>query len=536
MSSRKIHHLDSSPPLSFLIIKDNNKNTENTNKPIVQNAGRFKKVQITILNEENENNSSDNNNNIEICNNNDINNIKEGLNKSEEDNENDKLCKICNKQFSLYTCPRCNINYCSLVCFKSHNSRCSTEFFEGQLKDNLKNIERVSPKESLTFLKRMKEIYDVEDSKFEELLSKYNLPKDVTLNQLDEYEDYEDEEDEEDDGIDLENLNLDEMTEEELLALLTKDELEEFNKSIKDGTISNLIDEWVPWWNINVKEIENNNGSCKIKEIEDDKDESIREEDNEKESNEIKLLLSRIPIIYKDIQPLSKLISNKPSKSLYFHLIDILYCYCFLTRTFNGEWGLEDNGINNNNNSNNNIDENNDTLLEGCKLILDLSTVLKSAPSNKEHLALYQAHLSSLNSVEGVIKNLLKSSHSSQIENNKNQGNIYFSLFLLEDLISILNNQSFILSSISHLFRSFKSSIAILKSNYNNKIKETPQKQDEFKKEYQLLSNCFENISKKLLFFLSWVSSEDEDSFKLLSAQVYKYFNSEKSILLKNKK
>ncbi|MCL7034889.1 hypothetical protein MKW94_024683, partial [Papaver nudicaule] len=28
------------------------------------------------------------------------------------------ICRVCQKQFSQYTCPRCNLRYCSLQCYK----------------------------------------------------------------------------------------------------------------------------------------------------------------------------------------------------------------------------------------------------------------------------------------------------------------------------------------------------------------------------------------------------------------------------------
>ncbi|KAF9605152.1 hypothetical protein IFM89_014143 [Coptis chinensis] len=44
------------------------------------------------------------------------------------------ICRVCQKQFSNYTCPRCNSRYCSLECYKvsselNSHSLCCTESF-----------------------------------------------------------------------------------------------------------------------------------------------------------------------------------------------------------------------------------------------------------------------------------------------------------------------------------------------------------------------------------------------------------------------
>ncbi|KAN0022556.1 hypothetical protein ACTFIU_004754 [Dictyostelium citrinum] len=572
---KKIHHLDTTPPLSFLIVNNNNSNSNDIKdslyeekKTTVKSITKFKKVQITILNgdiEENNNNNDNNNIKKEDELNNERNqlqdqekNQKESIQTKDNSDDNDeKLCKICYKQFSLYTCPRCHIGYCSSICFKSHNSRCSNEFFEQQVKENLKLIDKVSPKDSLEFLKRMKKIYDIEDEKFDTLLSKFNLPlsSKSTINDFDNinYNDYEkNEEDEEENNedeeyIDINDLNIDEMTQDQLLSLLTPQDIEEFNNSIKDGTISNIIEEWIPWWNINIENnidklnINNNNNSNNNnnnKIIEINEVEEIKKEEDE-EDKEIKLLCKRIPNIYSPIQPFSNFSKQPPSKSLFYHLIDIVYSYCYLMRTFNGEWNSNGFSINS--------QEDNDCILDGCTLILDLSSVLKPPPPSVAKSS-SQPQPISFNSVESVLNNLLKSSHSGDgIEMKNNQGNIYFSLFLLQDVITILEKKDYILSLFSHCYQSFDLAINILKLNLNSSLSSTSSTStsstnqtshiniNELKKEFQTISKCYDLVKKKLLFFLSWINEEQLSSFQFLSSSVNNYFENEKLILLKNR-
>lgn len=410
-------------------------------------------------------------------------------------------------------------------------------------------MDKVSPKDSLEFLKRMKKIYDIEDEKFDSLLSKFNLPlsSKSTINDFDNLnynhyekdnqddEDDEEDYDEDDEDIDINDLNIDEMTQDQLLSLLTPQEIEEFNNSIKDGTISNIIEEWVPWWNINIIEnntdklnINNNNNKnskiIEINEVEEIKKEEVGED------REIKLLLKRIPNIYSPIQAFSNFSKQPPSKSLFYHLIDIVYSYCYLMRTFNGDWNSNSFNINN--------QEDNNCILDGCTLLLDLSSVLK--PPLPQSTSPLPPPIS-FNSVESVLNNLLKSSHSGDgIEMKNNQGNIYFSLFLLQDVITILEKKEYILSLFSHCFQSFDLAINILKLNLNNSISSTSTTNktstiniNELKKEFQTISKCYDLVKKKLLFFLSWINEEQLSSFLFLSSSINNYFENEKLILLK---
>ncbi|KAK5582460.1 hypothetical protein RB653_004045 [Dictyostelium firmibasis] len=548
---KKIHHLDTTPPLSFLIVNNNNDIKDSFNeekKTTVKSITKFKKIQITVLNDDNteENENVEENLNIQekkVPQKSTQPNETSNSIDSDNDDEENKLCKICFKQFSVYTCPRCHIGYCSSICFKSHNSRCSNEFFEQQVKENLHLMDKVAPKDSLEFLKRMKKIYDIEDEKFDSLLSKFNLPLNSksTITDFDNlnYNDYDDDNEQD---IDISNLNIDEMTQEQLLSLLTPEEIEEFNNSIKDGTISNIIEEWVPWWNINIVENKlninnnsnnkNNNNNNNNKIIEINEVEEIKKEEEE-EDEEIKLLLKRIPKIYSPIQPFSNFSKQPPSKSLFYHLIDIVYSYCYLMRTFNGEWNSNDFNIDN--------QEDNDCILDGCTLLLDLSSVLKPPPSPS---SVIKSPLISFNSIESVLNHLLKSTHSGDgIEMKNNQGNIYFSLFLLQDVITILEKKDYTLSLVSHCYQSFDLALNILKLNLNNSIKISTQPSsslpsssiniNELKKEFQTISKCYDFVKKKLFFFLSWINEEQSSSFQFLSSSVNNYFENEKLILLK---
>ncbi|GJV44162.1 alkane hydroxylase MAH1-like protein, partial [Tanacetum coccineum] len=51
------------------------------------------------------------------------------------------ICRVCQKQFSQYTCPRCNTRYCSLPCYKSHSLRCTESFMRDNVMGEMQQLE-----------------------------------------------------------------------------------------------------------------------------------------------------------------------------------------------------------------------------------------------------------------------------------------------------------------------------------------------------------------------------------------------------------
>ncbi|KAA8526104.1 hypothetical protein F0562_007796 [Nyssa sinensis] len=51
------------------------------------------------------------------------------------------ICRVCQKQFSQYTCPRCNTRYCSLHCYKSHSLRCTESFMKENVVEELRQLQ-----------------------------------------------------------------------------------------------------------------------------------------------------------------------------------------------------------------------------------------------------------------------------------------------------------------------------------------------------------------------------------------------------------
>nr|AAG13436.1 hypothetical protein [Oryza sativa Japonica Group] len=51
------------------------------------------------------------------------------------------ICRVCQKQFAQYTCPRCNARYCSLPCYKGHSVQCTESFMRENVMDELKQMQ-----------------------------------------------------------------------------------------------------------------------------------------------------------------------------------------------------------------------------------------------------------------------------------------------------------------------------------------------------------------------------------------------------------
>lgn len=71
-------------------------------------------------------------------------------------------CIVCKKS-AKYQCPKCKKHYCELLCYKSHSSSCTEEFYKEQVTQHLKN-KKASQQEILK-MKNLLNKYKNEDQK-----------------------------------------------------------------------------------------------------------------------------------------------------------------------------------------------------------------------------------------------------------------------------------------------------------------------------------------------------------------------------------
>jgi hypothetical protein len=198
-----------------------------------------------------------------------------------------KICKICIKDYSKYTCPKCDIPYCSLVCYKKHGENCIDTFYHENIVDNLKSLKSTNEEkaEMLNILRRVKEAEEAQTSN-DSLIEK------------------------------LEKLDLNDPC---LFDKLTKEEQETFTKMIATNEWASIFQLWKPWW---LK-------SSRIIEIDDNDNEELKDDQDDE--------FSPLPQIPKDIPPLSTIYKKEPAEEMAYNLIDLLYCYVFCQRLYDGD-------------------------------------------------------------------------------------------------------------------------------------------------------------------------------------------------------
>ncbi|GAM25821.1 hypothetical protein SAMD00019534_089960 [Acytostelium subglobosum LB1] len=394
-----------------------------------------------------------------------------GSDQQDKVNKTSQVCSICSKQFSLYSCPRCFIGYCSSECFKQHNARCTTQFYEQQLQDGLRTMNKVDPKDSLALLKRMKHIYEREDEAFDRL----------TRDDNDDFEDDEDDDDEDGDDelVDISSLKLDEMTEEQLLSLLTEDEIKEFRQSIIDGTIADKLEQWTPWWTQSIT-------TPKIQEL----------DATTTSTNSTIPTTSTIPA-------LRTIFPGTPSPMLYHHLVDIIYCYCFAMRRFNGEWGSASFKPNANDSG---LSDELETMIDECNVILELSTVLRRT----------SVKAPPMDSLDTVLSRVLANTHSFK-HLDVATDDVYFSMFILEDVSQLLKHRGRVLAALSHLHRHLSS------IDHGLGARATDDVDQSFKQSIRF-------ATQKLWFFMAWCNEQPDEPFNMQSICVQQYFNRQRRI------
>ncbi|EPQ31154.1 uncharacterized protein PFL1_01343 [Pseudozyma flocculosa PF-1] len=133
-----------------------------------------------------------------------------------------RLCNICYANRAAYTCPSCNAPYCSLACFRSEAHReCSTRFSVATLRSEL------APEEVIAD--------DAERTKTMDILRRLQDPT-LPVDESDDDDDGQDdgEQDASFGGREVSTDELDAMSPDQLLALLSPDERQKFELSLSD--------------------------------------------------------------------------------------------------------------------------------------------------------------------------------------------------------------------------------------------------------------------------------------------------------------
>ncbi|GAB4857650.1 hypothetical protein Ancab_015556 [Ancistrocladus abbreviatus] len=219
------------------------------------------------------------------------------------------ICRVCQKQFSQYTCPRCNTRYCSLQCYKSHSLRCTESFMRENVMEELRQLQPddASKKKMLEILKRFNSQEEDSMDEDEPTLSEETIQNVLSGGQI-SYDD------------------------------LSAEEKKLFQRAVASGELSKMIEPWDPWWlKLSAQTISlGQDGVRLVQPL--GKQETSGSPEDDSESN----FTSEIPPGPETPLPtISKLTSAEPSPLLAVHLIDIIYSYCFTLRLYNGDWQLD---------------------------------------------------------------------------------------------------------------------------------------------------------------------------------------------------
>jgi len=210
-----------------------------------------------------------------------------------------KHCYFCGTHPASYTCPRCEAPYCTLKCYKSEQHvDCSETFYKESFMRDLKEKEEVSSEEKARILEMIERTYEENPL--------YNAGV------CDDEDGEEDEEDLETRMGDLDISKLNDNNIEEVLARLTKRELDNFHAMIDSGRIFDIYEketgveqQWKPYWH------KHDNGL--VEELLDD----------------VKEKAAVIP-------PTLVASVSKSSPSVAFNLLNALYPYCVFQSIYNG--------------------------------------------------------------------------------------------------------------------------------------------------------------------------------------------------------
>ncbi|KAG1792620.1 uncharacterized protein HD556DRAFT_1444300 [Suillus plorans] len=165
---------------------------------------------------------------------------------------------LCGIQFSRYTCPGCNVSYCNLTCFRSEaHYQCSETFYRKEIQTSIETKSSKTHEERqkmLELLKRLEEQTQEEDSS---LLRDQDESDSDSNDLVSRFA-----------GVDISSASSD-----ELLRLMTKEEIDKFFNALRDPT-SQLAQKLLsseelqsvrrePWWEASLEGSPNSSGSMR---------------------------------------------------------------------------------------------------------------------------------------------------------------------------------------------------------------------------------------------------------------------------------
>ncbi|CAJ1954405.1 unnamed protein product [Cylindrotheca closterium] len=369
------------------------------------------------------------------------------------------ICGICKNKQSRYMCPRSQITYCSVACFQQLPSSSTEAFYENRAQSILQLETKEHEEGTLRMLNRQyqqqradeeagvekEEEDDVDLKELKELLSMV-----MTMN--------EEHDGNEDDSKRETNAK---HSLEKLLSSMSPSLRAAFERDLQNGNLQNLaLQEWHPWWR---REFGNGNSDGM-----EESGEEIIAVSNVQPTKTLDERLLKIP----NFNQLSK----KPNPQLLFHVLDIVYSYCWTLRLFHGLSNIiaPKSVISNSQDS---------PASEAVTTFLSHSEVL------------YQQGRHQYSSLEEVLIKCTAASTKAKDECNTNWN------VLVEDC-------SLIFSSRRSVARSLVEAIDMIQAAVQDCKKQRKEKGPEYQIEQQI--QTLRKVRKKLVFLVAWTKQAAE--------------------------
>ncbi|CAM6129566.1 unnamed protein product [Calypogeia fissa] len=234
------------------------------------------------------------------------------------------ICRVCQKQYSKYTCPQCNLRYCSLACYKNHSLRCTESFMRNNVIEEMRDIQ-ASKESQQNMLEALKRIRFDDDGR--------SIIEDEVMGD----EDGEDDDSDGRHGTVFSERTLKLIAEGGDISLddLSVDERKDFLRALAAGEISHLIQPWYPWW-LNPRAGTTSittHGTSLIQPV------NSSEEENPKQIEALEAVPGEVPVPPSEaLAPVRQLIRGDPSPLIPVQLAEVIYNYCFTLRFCNGDW------------------------------------------------------------------------------------------------------------------------------------------------------------------------------------------------------
>ena len=195
-------------------------------------------------------------------------------------------CGLCGKNSSRYTCPKCGVSYCGVECYKSRlHSECSEKFYQQNVLDEISS-RNITPEQQEAMLHLLTQ--HMETSEYSNDETESNIDLETRLQ-----------------GLDLDR------DVERVWSILTSDEKEEFNR-----TMGRYVPRYKAWWK---------------------KFDLVADESCDTSGN------IQIPSILPNIQGIIDIFKGKPSLTLKYDVINVVYTYVCIHRMYNGDFsGMEE--------------------------------------------------------------------------------------------------------------------------------------------------------------------------------------------------